>query len=177
MKAPKIKIRRIAYFPIVRHWRRLKPLFESDEAERLWRANLRDYSEQKAAQHKFKYEHNPARYRYPRDHDGCDWRCCRVGRHPEFWNYCCHAACHWLVDMNLHVAMSAYPDVPWCILTQRHHSTIWNGDTERPVLFDLNFLALEVPAKQAWEIASAGRMLKPHKPLRPYALEVGYFSA
>lgn len=176
MTKPRIKISRIRYFPVATHWPKLKPLFESPEAERIWRLNLRDFTEQKAATHKFKYNHDPTRYQYPRDHDSCDWRCDHRGPEPRFWKYVCHSACHFLVDLNLHVAMKAFPTVPWRIITQRHHSTIWNGDYNRPVLFDLNFLALGVTAKEAWKIASRGRFLKPGKPLRPYVFDKGHFS-
>lgn len=175
MTKPCIKISKLGYFPITKHWHKLKPLFESKEAENLWRFNLRDYAQQKSCEHKFRYKYDESRYRFPADHDGCDWRCCRNSRHPEWWDYVCHSACHWLVDMNLWVAMQAYPEVPWQIITQRHHSTIWNGDKNNPVLFDLNFLALEVTAKQAWKIASRGRFLKPRQYLRPYVFNKGYF--
>lgn len=175
MTKPRIKISRLKYFPIVKHWKRLRPLFRSATAEQFWRLNLRDHAEQRASQHKLKHKHNESRYRRPSDYDSCDWRFNRPGRKPEFWDYCCHSACHWLVDMNLWVAMRAFPEVPWRVVTHNKHSTIWNGDTENPVLFDLNFLALEVTAKDAWKLASKGRFLKPGNVLRPYVFEKGYF--
>lgn len=172
---PVIKVAKLRYFAIVKHWRKLRPLFQSPEAERIWRLNLWDFSRQKATDHKFKYKHVASHYQTPSDHDSCDWRCGIAHRHPEFWKYVCHSACHWVVDLCLHVAMKAYPETPWRIITQRHHSTVWNGSTTDPVLFDINFLALGIEAKEAWEIASRGRFLKPGHPLRPYVFDKGYF--
>lgn len=175
MKPPRIRISHIRYFPVQAHWKRLRPFYQSKIIEPFWRFNLRDYAETKSKDHGFKYNYEAREYRTPSDFDGCDWRLGRRGRHPEFWKYVCHSACHWVVDMNLHVAMIAYPKVPWRIVTSQKHSTVWNGSTTDPFLFDLNFLALGVPAKEAWQIASKGRMLKPGRPLRPYVFEPGYF--
>jgi hypothetical protein len=60
----------------------------------------------------------------------------------------------WLVDLHLHVAMTAVPQQPWRILSSDAHSTVWNGDTETPILFDLNFLALEISPEEALRLAS-----------------------
>jgi hypothetical protein len=73
------------------------------------------------------------------------------------------------VDLNLYVAATAYPDIPWRILNQVKHSTVWNGDYDHPVLFDANFLALEVPASQALRLAFPGRKLQPGQYLKWYA--------
>lgn len=179
MTKPRIKISRIKYVPIVQHWRRLRPLFQSSEAERIWRLNMRDYAQQRAVENKYKHIHRPSRIKTPSDYDSCDWRFGRRGRPPEFWKYVCHSACHWLVDLHLHVASMAFPKWQWRIVTSGGkpcHSTLWNGDIESPMLFDLNFLALEVTAKEAWQIASKGRFLKPGEVLRPYVFEKGYFA-
>lgn len=175
MKPPKIAIRKIQYYPIAKHWRRLKPFFEYPESEQFWRLNMRDYYEQRMLKHQIPYQHDESKYSTPSDYDSCDWRWCRPGRHPQFWNYVCHSACHWLVDCNLFVATNALPQFQWRIVSSPKHSTVWNGDAKNPVLFDLNFLALEVSAKEAWEIASVGHMKKPGKYLRPYVFYKGYF--
>lgn len=177
MTKPTIRISRISYVPVGKYWRKLRPFYSSPEATKIWRLNLRDFTEQKAAQHGFKYKYDDKKYEFPSDHDGCDWRYCRRGRRPKWWDYVCHAACHFLVDLNLYVAMKVWPNTPWRIITQRHHSTVWNGDTKNPILFDLNFLALEVTAKEAWKIASRGRFLKPGTPLRPFVFGKGYFKS
>lgn len=130
-----------------------------------------------AEDHGFEYKPHPE-YRLPSDYDSCDWRFCesdgslRRGRRPAFWDYACHAACHWLVDLNLYVATRAYPKQPWRILhcsTAKHnHSTVWNGDLQVPLLFDVNFLALGVSASEALQTAWPGQELLPWEPLKDY---------
>jgi hypothetical protein len=54
------------------------------------------------------------------------------------------------VNFNLRLAMLVSPRRPWTIVTSDRHSTVWDqGGT----LFDMNFLALGVPADEAWELA------------------------
>lgn len=182
MSKPTIKISRIKYFPVAKHWRKLLPVYQSPEAEKIWRLNMRDYMDIRAFDREFKYVHNESRYRTPSDYDSCDWRFSnRRGRKPAFWDYVCHSACHWLVDVNLFVACKVFPQFQWRIITtngnriKHTHSTIWNGDCENPMLFDLNFLALDVTAKEAWHIVRNGVFLRPGIPLRPYVFNKGYF--
>jgi hypothetical protein len=93
----------------------------------------------------------------PRDFESCDWPCDRRGRHPEYWAYVKHAACHWLVNHGLKLAERAEPKIPWRIVTSRAHSTVWSGED---LLFDFNFLALEVDPNEAWALArTKGRVL------------------
>ena len=71
----------------------------------------------------------------PRDFESCDWQCDRRGRHPEYWAYVKHSACHWLVSFNRHLAVKAEPKVPWRC-------------------------ALEVDPNEAWALArTKGRVL------------------
>lgn len=150
------------------HWGMLGPIFRSKECGAIWRANMAEYMEQRASD--FKYKYTPRRYEVPADCDSCDWRCEHRGRQPAFWNYACHSACHWLVDMCLYVAITAYPETPWRIVSSRKHSTVWNGDTLNPMLFDVNFLAIGVSAKEAWSLAVKGRVLKPGSVLRHWVI-------
>ena len=161
---PKIAKSSLSYFPVQKHWRKLGPIFNSKEAEAIWRPNMVEYLKQRAADHNFKYV--ARQVASPSECDSCDWRCDHRGRMPAYWDFVCHSACHWLVDMCLHVAMKAYPQVPWRIVSSRQHSTVWNGDIKNPVLFDVNFLALDVPVKEAWDLAIKGRVLKPGRILR-----------
>lgn len=160
------------YFPIQQRWRKLKPIFAS--SAHIWRPNMEDFRQQKADTHGFKYTPD-SRDTLPRDHDSCDWRWCREGqrgRHPAFWDYVCHSACHWVADMCLYVAQIADPKTPWRVVSSQKHSTVWNGDMERPVLFDTNFLALGVSAPDALRLASrGGRALKPAQWLHPWNLK------
>lgn len=177
-KPPKIKLSRLKYFPIQQHWGTIGPIYKSWEAAKIWIPNMIEYAEQRGHENGYKFTYDPDRYELPMDFDSCDWRFNRAGRrgpNPHFWDYVCHSACHWLVDLSLYVAMTAFPQVPWRIVSHDSsrrggsHSTIWNGDCNNPVLFDANFLALDVKVKEAWKIVSAGRMLKPGKRLRPWA--------
>ena len=96
---------------------------------------------------------------------------------PAFWDFVCHAACHWLVDLNLYVARSAYPKEPWRILTvstgKNNHSTVWNGDLKFPLLFDANYSALGVSPKEALETAWIGRELRIGEYLKGYLHQQG----
>ena len=164
MKPPKINTDNIQYINITKHWKRIKPIVLSLDAENIWMPNMFDYQEQRNG----KLSWRILTYKKPRHFDGCDWRFERTGRHPEWWDFVCHSACHFLVDLNLYAAAKVFPKFQWRIVTQRQHSTVWNGDVENPVLFDMNFLALGIPAKESWSIASKGRMLKPFKPLNQF---------
>jgi hypothetical protein len=55
-----------------------------------------------------------------------------------------------LVNTLLYVAMAAYPNRAWRIVTSSLHSTIWDGEQ---TLFDLNFVTLKVHVHKCIEIA------------------------
>jgi hypothetical protein len=100
----------------------------------------------------------------PRDFESCDWGWDHRGPEPRFWRYVKHSACHWLVNFNLRLANLTEPRRAWRILTSDLHSTVWDGEES---LFDLNFLALGVPAAESFELASGkelpvGKYLKVH---------------
>lgn len=88
----------------------------------------------------------------PREADSCDWRyeCVGAGRKPLFWDYTCHSACHWLSQPNLLVAQRLFPDINWSIASGPYHTTVLAP--EERLLFDLNYLALEVPPIKAIEL-------------------------
>lgn len=170
MPKPKINKSKLSYFPIQKHWRKLGPLFKSKDSRTIWYPNLLEYMQQRSGENGFKYEEK-SYWKLPRDFDSCDWRFGRIGRHPAYWDFVCHSACHWLADMCLHIASTAYPAVPWRIVSSHKHSTVWNGSCDNPVLFDVNFLALEVSPKEAWNLAINGKVLKPGQRLRPWVLD------
>jgi hypothetical protein len=152
------------YVDISKNWRRLKPLFESAEAEAIWRPCMEEFQEW------MRWKPSAWAVTHPRDYDGCDWRC-EQPRQKAYWQWACHSACHWVVDLGLFVAKKAMPEHPWRILTARHHTTAWNGSTEQPLLFDINFSALGVEASEALKIASKGRELKVGKYLKGHLHE------
>lgn len=169
MRKPKPRFKAARYVDIQKDWRRLKPIYYSKTSAVIWKPCLLEYLECRMEQHgvKFKFQEED-RHEYPSGYDGCDWRCDRRGRRPEFWSFVCHSACHWLVDLSLFVACSAWPEQPWRILNGRKHSTVWNGDCQNPLLFDANFLALEVEPHEALQLAWRGRKLPVRKYLKNY---------
>ncbi len=153
---------RARHFDIQKHWRKLGPIFKSKEAEKIWVPCMKEW---KVVAHK-----NERPYPTIASYDLSEWRWYPPtrGRHPAFWNFVCYRACHWLVDLGLYVAMTAYPDVPWRILTRRNgHSTVWNGDFKNPVLFDANYLALKVCPKETLKLVYRGRKFRPGRYLKP----------
>lgn len=170
-KSPRIKRFNLVYYPIQTHWRKIAPILRSKECESIWRPNMRDYLEQRAHDNNYEYKDRP--FEFPSSCDSCDWRFERRTKHPAYWEFVCHSACHWLVDMCLYTAIKLHPEVPWRIVSSHKHSTVWNGEKEWPVLFDLNFLALDVTPKDAWSLAIKGRILNPGRWLHPWnALQV-----
>jgi hypothetical protein len=139
------------YYPVVRNWgRKIRPHLSDPEVIEVL---VRDFN-------KFTFGHWGRPFlagMKPRDFESCDWPCDRRGRHPEYWAYVKHAACHWLVNHGLKLAERAEPKIPWRIVTSRAHSTVWSGED---LLFDFNFLALEVDPNEAWALArTKGRVL------------------
>ena len=112
------------------------------------------------------------RHQLPRGFDSCDWRWGTDGPlrgpHPAFWKFVCHSACHWLVDLNLFVAVTAWPKVPWRILNAKKHSTVWNSDLRQPLLFDANFLALEINPGEALNLTWNGVHRRPGTFIKSY---------
>ena len=88
---------------------------------------------------------------FPTDFESRDWQEDHKGRCPEYWQYTKHAACHWLVNFNLIVALRALPYKQWRILTSQKHSTVWDG---QGLLFDFNLQAMGVPAEESFALAN-----------------------
>ena len=103
---------------------------------------------------------------WPRQFESCDWDVDQEGPEPPFWRYVRHAACHWLVNFTLKLAMLVLPYRPWRILTSVSHSTVWDGTN---TLFDFNFQAMGIPARECHETATfKGREIAPARLLRVY---------
>lgn len=164
------------YFPIQKHWRKLGPIFRSEEARKIWHPCMEEFMECRAEEARKEgpsnYVHKPQiDAKFPTDYESCDWRACNeipYNRQPRFWDYARHSACHWVADLAMYVAKLSHPSIPWRILTARKHTTVWNGCITDPVLFDINFHAMGVEPDQAMMLASHGRELKPGKYLKPY---------
>jgi hypothetical protein len=92
----------------------------------------------------------------------------RRGRQPRYWRYTQFGSCHWLGNFNLRLATLAEPERPWRIIRSDKHSTVWDGEK---MLFEFNFLALEVPAQECFDLAfQNGTVLAPGKFRRTYRL-------
>lgn len=154
-------VKRAKYFDIHKNWRKLGPIFKSEEARRIWKPCMEQFDMWRFKDNKRQGEwKSDPRDTLPRHYDSCDWRFDRARELP-FWDYACHSACHWVVDLALFVAMRAYPDVPWRIVTSKRHTTVWNGSLKDPVMFDINFCAIGVKSSEAMEAAFSGSIRRP----------------
>ena len=155
--------RSISYVRIPSYWRTLRKYAESEEATAIWRPgmlqwwslNMLDFND---ATGDWPVEDLHTIAVYPADYDNVDWRpfnedgSNRIGRRPEFWKYVCMGACYFLVNLNLHLAKKWRPQIPWRVLSSEYHATVWNGDRENMILFDMQYLALGVQLPRAWEV-------------------------
>jgi hypothetical protein len=146
----------LRYYDPVKNWRRIRPHLPDVE-----HILVRDFN-------KYTYglwgeDFKPGHL--PREFEDYDWDIRRRGRRPPYWGYVKHAACHWLVNHNLELAQRVRPQDQWRILTSPAHSTVYNG---HQLLFDLNFCALRISPREAFELARKdGDVLAPgeHLPL------------
>jgi hypothetical protein len=161
MMKPKA-MRALRYYDLRRQWRRVEPHLADKELNRILVSNFHKYT--------FGRWGRPfARGQFPRDFENCDWDVGHRGPEPRFWRYVKHAACHWLVNFNLRLAMLAEPGRPWRIVTSPAHSTVWDGEH---TLFEFTFLALGVPPEECLTLArTGGRVLAPGRRIRVYYAE------
>jgi hypothetical protein len=143
------------YYDLKKHWtKKIVPHLDNKKLNAILVRDLNIYT---TSLNKKPFAHGE----YPCERDFCDWRCNRVGRRPRYWQYVLYAACHWLVNFNLKLAMLVEPTRPWRIVTSDKHSTVWDGaDT----LFEFNFLAFGIPPQECFDLAfQNGRVLAPGK--------------
>jgi hypothetical protein len=150
----------LRYYDLKKNWRRVKPHLGDKELNDIL---VRDFN-------KYTFGRWGQRFtagKLPCEFESCDWRFEHRGRHPEYWKYVKHAACHWIANFTLRLAMLVMPDRPWRIITSQLHSTVWDGaDT----LFDFNFQAMGIDADECFRLANE-KELKPGKRLRLYFAE------
>ncbi len=143
-----------SYQPIQKQWRKLGPLYRSEEAKRIWYPAMREYQRSRMDElnAKYAYPKNTPDLR-PSHFDSCDWQLDRKqpGPAPVYWEYVCFGACHWLANLHLWVAWQAEPKYSWMIVTSEKHSLVWNG---RDKLWDANFMAIGVSTEEAWNLAA-----------------------
>jgi len=153
------------YIDIKKDWRKLGPIYRSQKAREIWYPDMVDYTLQRNEEDAelFKAMGSVGRPIHPNipettpsTFDSCDWRyanpgCGSRGRKPAYWDFVCHGACHWVVNLHLYVAQQAEPHRPWRIVSSDKHSTVWDGDE---TLWDGNFLALGISPEEAWNLAA-----------------------
>jgi hypothetical protein len=145
------------YYPLVKRWQKIKPHLSDETVQNIL---VRDFNKYTIGRWGRPFDKGML----PRYFETCDWDLFRRGRRPEFWNYVKHAACHWLVNFNLELAIRVEPEKEWRILASDKHSTVWDG---KDTLFDFNFTALQVDPNEAFELANK-KELKPKQRLRVY---------
>lgn len=148
------------YYDPVKHWPKIRPHLANPVVQKVLIENFNKYTT----------SHLNRAFTagmYPQEFDGYDWTPDDIDWvAPEYTNYVCHSACHFLVNHGYELARHVEPNRPWRIVTSVAHSTVWDG---RNTLFDFNFLTFGIPAWKALAMAMSGRMLKPGQHLK-----VGY---
>ena len=148
------------YYDLKRNWPRVRPHLSD---ERIQSTLIRDF-------HHFTFGrwHRPfLKGMTPHEFESCDWWCDHRGPMPAFWHYAKHAACHWICNWALELAMASVPRRTWRIITAPEHSTVWDGDQ---LLFDFNFQAMGISADECFELAYK-RELKPGQHKKVYFAE------
>jgi hypothetical protein len=127
------EIESMKFYPVVKNWgRKIRPHLDNPALQKLLLSDFNKYSTGRWGE-RFR------RGAYPEDFEGCDWSLSVRGRHPEYFRYVKHGACHWLVNFNLRLAQLVEPKKEWRIVTSNAHSTVWDREL---TLFDMNGLAL-----------------------------------
>lgn len=157
----------IRYYDIKRHWtKKIEPHLANDKVQD---ALIKDFNKFTFGRWKQEFKSGNV----PHEFESCDWFCEHKGPMPRFWQYVKHSACHYLVNFNLELAMQVEPSRIWRIVTSDEHSTVWDG---KKTLFDMNFLALGVTAKQAFNYSNE-QHLPPGQHLQvflaePFSIEI-----
>jgi len=138
------------YVNLQRRWQQVGPYYRCETAKNIWTPEMTAYLYGRGVDYGFPWKYKPIES--PAAVDSCDWRWGhgRRGPQPGYWEYVCHSACHWIVNLHLWVACHIESQTPWQIVSSDKHSTVWDGKDR---LWDGNFLALGVEAKEAWKLA------------------------
>ena len=153
----KTKRRTPTFYPIQSNWRKLRPIYESEEARRIWYPEMCAYSKVCFEEYNVTDGYIPPNTpdTWPDSFDSCDWRynSGRRGRAPAYWRFVCHSACHWVANLNLYVATKAEPGRDWQIISSDLHSTAWGAATK--TLWETNYMAFGISARETWRNATA----------------------
>jgi hypothetical protein len=148
------------YYDLKRHWtKKIEPHLADEQLNNIL---VRDMNKFTMGRWEKPFVHG----QYPCEHESCDWSLEHKGPAPRYWKYTKHAACHWLVNFNLKLAMLVEPERSWIIVTSDNHSTVWDG---AETLFEFNFLAFGIPPQECFDLAfQDGTVLRPGKYRRTY---------
>ena len=131
----------LKYFDVSRYWKILNPIYESNLIKEIALYEMNCHRENISKIHNFAFKETES-FEYPKRFDSCDWRFSRKGRPPLFDNWICHAACHWIANINAAVVMEAFPVRAWRVINSDYHSTVWDG---KSTIYDTNFYGLKIP--------------------------------
>jgi hypothetical protein len=145
-KTPSPEIESMEFYPVVKAWsRKIRGHLRNPALQEVLVSDFNKYTTGRWGE-RFR------RGQYPAEFESCDWELSVRGRHPRYFQYVKHAACHWLVNFNLALAQLVEPKKAWRIVTSNAHSTVWDGEL---TLFDLNGMALfEGGAPQCFRLAA-----------------------
>jgi hypothetical protein len=151
------------YYDLKKHWtKKIEPHLTNKQLNNIL---VRDFNKFAFGRWRQPFVHG----QYPCEFESCDWDLGHKGPAPRYWKYTKHAACHWLVNFNLKLAMLVAPQRRWRIVTSVGHSTVWDG---AETLFEFNFLAFGIPAQECFDLALQDRTVLPAgKYLRTYFAE------
>jgi len=144
------------HYNIQKNWKKLKPIYESQECRALWYEGCVTYVQSKFEDHGIEFD--PERYTYnfittPSVIESSDWQYGfgKRGRKPAFWQYALAHACHWMAEKDLYIAKKIAPEFDWVIISSEEHTTVFNGiDT----IFDTTYNAMGISAEVAYKSAT-----------------------
>ena len=84
------------YYDLSKNWRKVRPHLNNPKVVETLHRDFNRYTYGRWRQ-KFPSDCG----QHPFDFESCGWWCEHRGRRPQYWQYCKHAACHWLVNFNL----------------------------------------------------------------------------
>jgi len=117
------KTKSIQHYPILKNWRRkIKPHLDNPELQAILASDFNKYTVGRWGK-----RFRPGQL--PGDFESCDWILGVRGRHPKYFDYVKHGACHWLVNFNHNLAKLVEPNRTWRIITSDEHSTVWDNDS------------------------------------------------
>ena len=146
-------------------WRKTKHLYRSEEARDIWLPSLSrmrglnphggwdkmDIDELQRTVVEYTYDITDVDDLLPRHFDTTSWRYIQRGETcPKFWDFVCHGACHYMVELHLWVITQVKPEHDWRIIQSDLHATIWNG---KDLIYDPRFEAMKISINECFNMA------------------------